>query len=186
MPLGIAAVALGIALAYSGYKGMKLQDVVAVNLLGKARAASSSSTSSSAGTSSAGGTSSTYNAQVPAAARNGGAVVTEAKRYLGVKYLWGGASPSTGFDCSGLVQYVFKRVAAVTLPHLAAAQQVLGTGVPLSQLEAGDVVFYGTPAHHCGIYTGGGQIIAAPHTGDVVKVQAVNGPGRPTNARRYV
>jgi cell wall-associated NlpC family hydrolase len=93
-------------------------------------------------------------------------------QYLGVPYVWGGASPS-GFDCSGLVVYVYAQV-GVSLPHSSYA--LYGAGVPVSydQLQAGDLVFfYGLG--HVGIYVGGGMFIHAPHTGDVVKVSSLSG-----------
>ncbi len=92
---------------------------------------------------------------------------TIALRYLGVPYLWGGESPK-GFDCSGLVAYVYAQL-GITLPHYAAAQYQLGVGVPRDQLQPGDLVFF-DGLDHVGIYIGGGQFVHAPHTGDVVKI----------------
>jgi peptidoglycan DL-endopeptidase CwlO len=92
---------------------------------------------------------------------------TIALRYLGVPYLWGGESPK-GFDCSGLVAYVYAQI-GITLPHFAAAQYQLGVGVPRDQLQPGDLVFFDA-LDHVGIYIGGGQFVHAPHTGDVVKI----------------
>jgi cell wall-associated NlpC family hydrolase len=90
-----------------------------------------------------------------------------ALRYLGVKYVWGGASPD-GFDCSGLVMYVYAQL-GVQLPHFAAAQYALGQAVPRDQLQPGDLVFF-DGLDHVGIYIGGGQMVHAPQTGDVVKI----------------
>jgi len=95
-------------------------------------------------------------------------VVGIALQYLGVPYVWGGASPSTGFDCSGLTMYVYAQV-GVSLPHHAASQYQLGTPVPRDQLMPGDLVFF-RGLGHMGMYIGGGQFIAAPQTGDVVKI----------------
>ncbi len=97
------------------------------------------------------------------------AVVAIAQRYLGVPYVYGGASPS-GFDCSGLTMYCYAQV-GVGLAHGATLQQRSTTPVPLSALQAGDLVFFGNASFssHVGIYVGGGQMIHAPHTGDVVR-----------------
>jgi cell wall-associated NlpC family hydrolase len=95
-----------------------------------------------------------------------------AARYLGVRYQWGGASPSTGFDCSGLVMYVYAQL-GVSLPHYTGAQWSSGTAVSRSQLQPGDLVFFDGLAH-VGIYIGGNQFIHAPHTGDVVKVSSLS------------
>jgi cell wall-associated NlpC family hydrolase len=103
-------------------------------------------------------------------ARYGG-VVGIAMRYLGTPYRWGGASPSTGFDCSGFVMYVFAQV-GVSLPHNAAAQYSYGSPVSRSQLQPGDLVFFNGLGHN-GIYIGGGQFIHSPHTGDVVKISSL-------------
>jgi cell wall-associated NlpC family hydrolase len=92
---------------------------------------------------------------------------TIALRYLGVPYLWGGESPK-GFDCSGLVAYVYAQL-GITLPHYAAAQYQLGVAVPRDLLQPGDLVFF-DGLDHVGIYIGGGQFVHAPHTGDVVKI----------------
>ena len=101
-----------------------------------------------------------------------GGVVGIAMHYLGVPYVWGGASPS-GFDCSGLVMYVYAQI-GVSLPHSSYAQVGMGTPVSMGQLQAGDLVFF-TGASHVGIYIGGGQFIHAPHTGDVVKISSLSG-----------
>jgi cell wall-associated NlpC family hydrolase len=99
-----------------------------------------------------------------------GGVVGIAMQYLGVPYVWAGASPS-GFDCSGFVMFVYAQV-GVSLPHLAAAQFNYGTPVSIDQLEPGDLVFF-DGLGHVGIYIGGGQFIHSPHTGDVVKISSL-------------
>jgi peptidoglycan DL-endopeptidase CwlO len=101
-----------------------------------------------------------------------GGVVGIAMHYLGIPYVWGGASPR-GFDCSGLVMYVFAQI-GVSLPHSSYSQAAMGTPVSISQLQPGDLVFF-TGASHEGIYIGGGQFIHAPHTGDVVKISSLSG-----------
>ena len=102
-----------------------------------------------------------------------GGVVGIAMRYLGVPYRWGGASPSTGFDCSGFTMYVYAQV-GVSLPHYTGAQWNMGTPVSRDQLQPGDLVFF-NGLGHMGIYVGGGNFIHSPHTGDVVKISSMSG-----------
>lgn len=101
-------------------------------------------------------------------------VVAIAQRYLGIPYLWGGASPKTGFDCSGLVLYVYAQV-GVQLSHGATDQQRASKPVPLNALQAGDLVFYGNASYsyHVAIYAGGGQTIEAARTGTLVRYGVV-------------
>jgi peptidoglycan DL-endopeptidase CwlO len=99
-------------------------------------------------------------------------VVGIAMRYLGVPYVWGGSSPS-GFDCSGLVAYVYAQV-GVSLPHYTGAQWNVGVPVSRSDLQPGDLVFF-DGLGHVGIYIGGNSFIHAPHTGDVVRISSISG-----------
>jgi cell wall-associated NlpC family hydrolase len=98
-------------------------------------------------------------------------VVSIALQYLGVPYVWGGASPS-GFDCSGLTMYAYAKV-GVYLPHNAAMQYGMGTPVSRSQLAPGDLVFF-SGLSHVGMYIGGGRFVHAPHTRDVVKISSLS------------
>jgi cell wall-associated NlpC family hydrolase len=100
-----------------------------------------------------------------------GGVVGIAMQYLGVPYVWGGASPS-GFDCSGFSMYVFAQI-GVSLPHHAASQYGMGSPVSRSELAPGDLVFF-NGLGHMGIYIGGDQFIHAPHSGDVVKISSLS------------
>jgi cell wall-associated NlpC family hydrolase len=119
---------------------------------------------------------------VPAAKYGG--VVGIALQYLGVPYVWGGSSPSTGFDCSGFIMYVYAQV-GVSLPHHAASQYSYGVAVPYDQLAPGDLVFF-HGLGHAGIYIGGGQFVHAPHTGDVVKISDLGSYSGYVGARRIL
>jgi len=101
-------------------------------------------------------------------------VVAIAARYLGIPYVWGGASPSQGFDCSGLVLYVFAQV-GISLSHGATDQQHASTPVPLNVLQPGDLVFYGNAgySYHVAIYVGSGRTIEAARTGTPVRYGVV-------------
>jgi cell wall-associated NlpC family hydrolase len=136
---------------------------------------------------------------LPDAGRRAGAVVTElarlgnegapgsgpaeeavqiARRYMGQHYLWGGNRPSTGFDCSGLVQYVYSRV-GIQLPRVTDQQYAVGEHVSRDALRTGDIVFFRDATgyiHHEGLYVGDGQFLHAPHAGDVIKVSSLAEP----------
>ncbi|HVW31690.1 MAG TPA: C40 family peptidase [Acidimicrobiia bacterium] len=109
--------------------------------------------------------------------------VDVAQRYLGTPYVWGGESPG-GFDCSGLVQYVYGQL-GVDLPRTAADQAKVGQAVPsLADACPGDLLAFHDPVDHIGIYAGNGLMVVAPKTGDVVKVQSVY--DQPTAIRRIL
>jgi len=118
---------------------------------------------------------STANFAIGSAGGGEGGMATGARRYLGIPYKWGGEGPN-GFDCSGLVQQV-ARDNGINLPRTASQQQsatpLVGGG--LRNAQPGDLLFWGSPAHHVAIYVGSGMMIAAPHSGANVRVQAVYG-----------
>lgn len=95
-------------------------------------------------------------------------LVVYAANYLGTRYQWGGGSPS-GFDCSGFTKYVFSHF-GVSLKRRAIEQSREGQAVSRSDLQPGDLVFFGSPVHHVGIYVGNNSFIHAPQTGDYVKI----------------
>lgn len=89
-------------------------------------------------------------------------IIATAKNYIGVRYLWGGTAPNTGFDCSGFVQYVFAQN-GITLPRITREQYTVGTSVDFNNLQSGDLVFFSIAKNgvvdHDGIYIGNGQFI---------------------------
>jgi cell wall-associated NlpC family hydrolase len=102
-----------------------------------------------------------------------------ALRYLGVPYVWGGATPAGGFDCSGLVMYVYAQL-GIQLDHYTGLQWYEGRRIAVPDLLPGDIVFFepkGADPGHEGLYIGGGRFIQAPHTGDVVKISSLGDPG---------
>jgi peptidoglycan DL-endopeptidase CwlO len=100
-------------------------------------------------------------------------IIYIAVKELGDPYVWAAAGPNS-FDCSGLTMYVYNKV-GINLPHNAAMQYAtIEKHISKSELQPGDLVFFGSPIHHVGIYAGGGLMIHAPHTGEVVKITALN------------
>lgn len=122
-------------------------------------------------------------------AATGQDVLTKAYEFLGDPYVYGATGPNT-FDCSGLMQYVYKLV-GIAIPRTSEEQAKFGTAVSANQLQPGDLVFAagsdGTAAApgHVGMYAGGGQIIEAPHTGAVVRFTALSAFGA-TSYRRII
>ena len=112
-------------------------------------------------------------------------IVTYAASFQGVPYVWGGTSPS-GFDCSGFVQYVYAHF-GISIPRTSQEQFNFGTPVDASNLQPGDLVFFhddGSGPGHVGMYIGGGLMIHAPHTGDVVRIASLSDHGGYCGARR--
>ncbi|WP_297421977.1 NlpC/P60 family protein [Clostridium sp.] len=108
------------------------------------------------------------------------AVIEEAERYLKVPYVWGGESPE-GFDCSGLIQYVFKSQ-GIDVPRISEDQQKFTSTVDMAEIKPGDLVFNRpSDSTHVGMYIGDDMYIQAPHTGDVVKISKLS-----TSNMKYV
>ncbi|WP_432738184.1 C40 family peptidase [Maridesulfovibrio sp. FT414] len=120
-----------------------------------------------------------YNEQLPASgSRIAHAVVQSARAQIGKPYKWGGASPSEGFDCSGLVWWAYHRH-GVKLPRVSWQQAEAGRPVHLSRISAGDIVFFRIPGQdkslHTGIYSGEGSFfIHSPKSGHVVREESMD------------
>lgn len=113
-------------------------------------------------------------------------VVAEARKYLGIPYVWGGTNPKVGLDCSGLVQLVYKKL-GIKLPRVSQDQAHEGKRIQgLKNAKPGDLLTFGDPAHHIGIYIGNGKMLHAPHTGTVVKIIDLDGYQKPTDIRRIL
>ena len=96
---------------------------------------------------------------------------------IGIRYKWGGNTPSTGLDCSGLVRYVFQKVTGVTLPRTAKEMSRLGEQVSVPELQPGDLVFFDTRRFafsHVGIYLGDNRFVHAPRRGREVEVATLD------------
>ena len=103
----------------------------------------------------------------------------EASIKVGIRYHYGGASPESGFDCSGLVAHVFERTWGVALPRTTDQQRSVGRAVRRAELQAGDLVFYNTRNRafsHVGIYLGDGNFVHAPRPGQKVRVERIDNP----------
>jgi len=114
----------------------------------------------------------------------GNAVVAGARKYLGVPYVWGGTDPAKGLDCSGLVQKVYSEL-GYDLPRVSGQQATAGRPVDgLANAQPGDILAFGSPVHHVGIYIGDNQMIHAPRPGKDVEVSSVY--ETPTAIRRVI
>lgn len=130
-------------------------------------------TTSSGGSSDAPVAAPTPAPSVPAPASTAGIAISAAQGQLGVPYKFAASSPGVAFDCSGLTKYAWGK-AGVYLPHQSAAQYASTPHVPKDQAQPGDLIFYYSPIGHVAMYLGGGMMVHAPATGDVVKIVAVN------------
>jgi cell wall-associated NlpC family hydrolase len=119
-------------------------------------------------------------------ARQEARVVRFARRFLGVRYSYGGSSPGSGFDCSGFTRFVYAHF-GIVLPHYSAAQFGMGRRVLRTRLQPGDLLFF-DGLGHVGLYVGHGRFIHAPHTGTRVSIEQLAGwySGRYDGARRLL
>ena len=118
-------------------------------------------------------------ANAPSAGDYRHAAALQARHAVGVPYHYGGASPQTGFDCSGLVAHVYERAWGMALPRSTDGQRHVGRAVKRSQLLPGDLIFYNTrnrPFSHVGIYLGDGNFVHAPRPGQRVRIESINKP----------
>ena len=111
----------------------------------------------------------------PPTSSKGAAAVWWAEKALGRPYVWGASGPYS-FDCSGLTMWSYSHV-GIRLPHYSGAQYNAGPHVGRAHLQPGDLVFFGSPIHHVGMYIGGGQFIEAPHSGAVVRIASLGNRG---------
>ena len=109
----------------------------------------------------------------PAPNPNAQAAIDAAYSVIGTPYVWGAADPSVGFDCSGLTMWSWAH-AGVSLPHSSAMQYSVTAHISTSDAQPGDLIFFYSPISHVGLYIGGGRMIDANHTGDVVNVRPVD------------
>lgn len=120
-----------------------------------------------------GGGGDTGGSPAPAVSGKAGIAVSAAHSQLGVPYRFATSSPGVSFDCSGLTKWAWGR-AGVGMPHQSGAQYGSFPHVSKDEAQPGDLIFYYSPIGHVGIYIGGGQMIHAPQTGDVVKISVVH------------
>ena len=126
----------------------------------------------------------THVSRATAVAREQARIVAFARRYIGVRYVYGGTSPRSGFDCSGFTRFVYAHF-GIALPHYSGAQFQMGHRVSERGLRPGDLVFF-DGLGHVGLYIGGGRFIHAPHTGTTVSIDTLAHHGRYDGARRLI
>jgi cell wall-associated NlpC family hydrolase len=127
-----------------------------------------------------------YVSHATAVARKEARIVSFARRFVGVRYSYGGSSPRSGFDCSGFTRFVYGHF-GIALPHYSGAQFALGRRVLRARLQPGDLLFF-DGLGHVGLYVGRGLFLHAPHAGARVSLASLGGwySGRFTGARRLL
>ncbi len=171
--------------AAAAYAEMQAQYAASQSSGGGGNSSSSGGSSSGGGTTSTGGATATGGGATSAPAASApvsnapspsgrvGVAISAAQGQLGVPYRYATSNPGESFDCSGLTHYAWAQ-AGVSLPRNSRAQAAMLPSVPPSEAQPGDLLFYYSPISHVGIYLGGGAILHAPATGDVVKISSVS------------
>jgi cell wall-associated NlpC family hydrolase len=119
----------------------------------------------------------------------GGSILGVARQAIGTPYVWGGGNSKGptlgGFDCSGLAQFAYMKGAGIDIPRVTGAQQAKATRISASEAKPGDLVFFGSPAYHVGIFSSTGKMIHAPHPGTLVREESISNvtPGPVTYGR---
>lgn len=111
-------------------------------------------------------------------------LVETARQYIGVPYVWGGTTPA-GFDCSGLMQYVYAQL-GIYISRTTSTQINDGRAVSRDELTLGDLILFGYPVHHVGMYVGDGNFIEAPYSGAYVRITPLSSRNDYNCARRIV
>lgn len=113
----------------------------------------------------------------PISSNDADALIASAMGLIGVTYRFGGTSPTSGFDCSGFMQYIFRKTMQINLPRTSAEQARMGTAVSRSDLQPGDMVFFNTAGSrisHVGMYIGNNRFIHAPRTGKSIEITSMS------------
>jgi peptidoglycan DL-endopeptidase CwlO len=126
----------------------------------------------------------THISRATAVAQKQERIVRYARHFLGVRYVYGGTSPRSGFDCSGFTRFVYEHF-GIDLPHYSGAQFDMGRRVSRAGLRPGDLVFF-DGLGHVGLYIGAGRFIHAPHTGTTVSIDSLSHHGSYDGARRVL
>lgn len=114
-------------------------------------------------------------------------IMIQSMGLVGTPYKWGGSTTATGFDCSGMIQYIYKNALGVNLPRTARDMAAASRKIPDSQLKPGDLVFFNTSKRtkysHVGIYIGNGEFIHAPSSGKTIQTEKLT---KPFYAKNYL
>lgn len=160
------------AASTSSYSGSSSSNSSSSNSSSSPQGSSSSSSSSSA---SAGSSSSSTTVSASAGTTSGSRIASYATQFVGNPYVWGGTSLTNGADCSGFTQAVFRNF-GYSIPRTSSSQSSAGKSVSVSNLQAGDLIFYGNggTVNHVALYIGGGRVVHASNAKDGIKISQYN------------